>query len=70
MDIREAVADTQAVAAETPAVAGTREAGVTRGAATLAEELAAPSAEAGSDSLGAVADVAVLAAWGAVGAAD
>jgi hypothetical protein len=60
VDIREAGADTQAVAV----AAGTREAADTQ----AEEELAAPWAEAESDSP--VADVAVLAAWGAVGAGD
>ena len=60
----------EAVAADTPAAGGTREAGVILGAATPAAELAAPWAEEESDSPGAVADGAVLAAWGAVGAGD
>ncbi|MGA2630114.1 MAG: hypothetical protein ABSG54_07845 [Terriglobia bacterium] len=58
MDIPEAGADTQAAAADTPEAADT----------LAEEELAAPWAEAESDSP--VADVAVLAAWGAVGAGD
>ena len=69
MDIPEAGADTPAVAvltltivAATPAVGGTRVAGV-----ILAVESAAPWAEAGLDSPGEVAgaDDAVLAVWAA-----
>ena len=72
MDIPAAGADTQAEAAAeavlTPAVVGVIRAEVILGADTLAEELAAPLAEVESDSP--VADVAALAAWGAVGPGD